>query len=251
MGEDTTTTRSVDRMVHTAMAVAQGAGMVAFAGLVASSSDRRTARWWAASAATASVLPYVAAVARHRPYSLDRNGLGRWLVDSTWSAPNTFAGTLFLAHQRSRGNAIRPDRTTGSGTLDLERAAIGGYATTVGIVVAGSRPRLDAHERVHVTQQRLLGPLYGPLVVLDYARLIAFPTWWRRHDHDAAPIIGPSSYLQRGVYRRVWHERWAYSVAPAGSPPLSLRQVLSPVTGRLRGRRPTNRAEWAQQDSNL
>jgi hypothetical protein len=233
------------------MAVAQGAGLVAFACLVSSSSRRRGAPIAAGAAASAAVIPYAAVVARHRPYPLDRRGVGRWLVDSTWSAPNTLAGALFLAHQRARGNSVRPDRTAGSGTIDLARAAIGGYATTVGIVVAGSRPRLDPHERVHITQQRMLGPFYGPLVVLDYLRLIVVPTWWRDHDHDTAPIVGPTSYLQRGVYRRVWHERWAYSVAPAGSPPLSMRQILAPLTVRLRRRRSGAVSEWAQQDSNL
>jgi hypothetical protein len=215
------------------LALVQGTALATFGGLVAASTRRRGAALVGVATTAAVVAPYVAAVARHRPYATDLTGLTRWAVDSTWSAPNTLAGALFFAHQRGRGNAIRPERTTGSGTVDLSRAAIAGYATTVGVVVAGSRPRLDAHEQVHVTQQRVLGPLYGPLVVADYARLICAPTWWRHHDHDGAPIVSLATYLQRGVYRRVWHERWAYAVAPAGSPLLTVRQTVEPVVRRL------------------
>ena len=235
------------------LAVAQGASLATFGGLVAASTRRRGAALAGAAVTAAAVAPYVAAVARHQPYATGAQGLVRWAVDSTWSAPNTLSGALFFLHQRGRGNDIRHERTLGSGTLDLSRAAIAGYATTVGVVVAGSRPRLDAHEQVHVTQQRVLGPFYGPLVVVDYARLICVPTWWRRHDHDGAPIVSPSTYLQRGVYRRVWHERWAYAIAPAGSPVLTVRQTVRPVLRRLRrgSRAEGTGTEWAQQDSNL
>lgn len=231
----------------TVLAVGQGAALAAIGGVVGASTRRRGGALVGAAVAAIATAPYVAAVRRHRPYSFDGPGLARWAVDSTWSAPNTLAGALFFLLQRARGNTVRPDRTTGTGTVDLGRAAIRGYATTVGTVIAGSRPRIDAHERVHVTQERLFGPLYGPLVALDYARLILVPTWWRRHDHVATPIADPRAYLQRGVYPRVWHERWAYSVAPSGSPMLAWRQALRPVLGR-RGERA---GEWAQQDSNL
>lgn len=208
-------------------AAVQWAGLSAAAGLVAGvASGRRGAAVVGAAVAGALTAPYAVAVARHRPYSADLLGAGRWVVDSTWSAPNTLAGALFFLHQRLRGNQVRSERTRGSGTIDLAGQAIAGYATTVGNVVAGSRSRVDAHERVHVTQERVLGPLYGPLVVLDYLRLIAVPTWWRGHDHEATPITGPRSYLQRGVYPRVWHERWAYAVAPAGSAPLGLAATV-------------------------
>ncbi len=229
------------------LAAGQGAAFAAIGAAIGASARRRGGAALGAAVAAAATAPYVSAVRRHRPYSFDAPGLARWVIDSTWSAPNTFAGALFFLHQRARGNTVRPDRTTGTGTIDLERAAIRGYATTVGTVISGSRPRLDAHERVHVTQERLFGPLYGPLVALDYARLILVPTWWRRHDHAATPIVDPRTYLQRGVYPRVWHERWAYSVAPAGSPSLTWRHALRPLLGRSGD----GADEWAQQDSNL
>lgn len=219
--------------VGVALAALQWASLAGLGGLVAGvASGRRALAVAGTVAAGAATAPYAAAVARHRPYSANALGVARWLVDSTWSAPNTLAGALFFAHQRARGNRLRPARTRGSGTVDLARQAIPGYATTVGTVVAGSRERVDAHERVHISQERVLGPLYGPLVVLDYVRLIAVPTWWRHHDHESSPITGPRAYLQRGVYPRVWHERWAYRVAPAGSAPLTLAATVGPLVRR-------------------
>ncbi len=250
--------RALARTVGVALAALQWTSLAALGGLVAGvASGRRDLAVVGTAVAGAVSAPYAAAVARHRPYSLDALGAARWLVDSTWSAPNTLAGALFFAHQRARGNRVRPARTRGSGTVDLARQAIPGFATTVGTVVAGSRERIDAHERVHVSQERVLGPFYGPLVALDYLRLIALPTWWRRHDHESSPITGPRTYLQRGVYPRVWHERWAYGVAPAGSAPLTLAATVAPLVRRRTrdARQPAGRAagwwEWAQQDSNL
>jgi hypothetical protein len=221
--------------------------MASLGALVAGLSGGRRAAVVGGALTAVATAPYVRTVAHHRPYGLDATNLGRWVVDSTWSVPNTTAGALFLLHQRMRGNVVRTSRTTGSGTVDLAEAAIAGYATTVGTVIAGSRPRLDAHERVHVTQERLFGPFYGPLVVADYLRLICIPTWWTHHDHDRYPVVDVGTYLRRGVYPRVWHERWAYAVAPVGSRPLTLGGVLRPVVAHLRRRR----SEWAQQDSNL
>lgn len=166
------------------------------------------------AALTASVaLPYAGAVARNEPYPPGPIGRRWWLLDSTWSAPNTLAGAVFLLHQRRRGNAEVPDRSRGSGSLWLSERAIPGYATTIGIVKAGSNDRVDAHEDVHVQQARLLGPLYLPLVGLDYVLATVLPFWLLDPDARAA-IRRPSDFFIRGVYREVWHERWAYALQP-------------------------------------
>ncbi|MBK5222631.1 MAG: glycine zipper family protein [Acidimicrobiia bacterium] len=171
----------------------------------------------AASVATVAMAPYGASVARHRPYTATPAGAWRWFVDSTWSAPNTLAGAVFHHHQWLRGNRGVPARSTGSGTLWLEQPAIAGYATTVGIVKAGSNDRVDAHEDVHVLQARLLGPLYLPLVAAHYAVATVFPYWLLRRSGQRPPMRTVRDYLHEGVYHEVWHERWAYAVAPTTS----------------------------------
>lgn len=215
------------------LAALQAALVVGAVGVAAA--DRRGRRAGLVAAATTSTVavPYAAAVARLGPYESSGRGLARWLVDSTWSAPNTLAGAVFYLWERARGNAERPERCCGTGSIWLERPAIAGYATTIGIVKAGSSERIDAHEEVHVRQARLLGPLYLPLVALDFVLATVLPFWlWER---DRPPITGIRDYFHRGVYRAVWHERWAYAVAPTDRRP-------PPVV---------DGAEWAQQDSNL
>lgn len=195
-------------------AVAQGALLVAFG----AAAGRGLSRSWRGGAigtavATGLAVPYAAAVARHAPYADDPTGRRRWLVDSTWSALNTLAGAAFLLQQRATGNVGLPERSRGSGSIWLEHQAIPGYATTVGIVKAGTDERLDAHEEVHVLQARLLGPFYLPLVGLDYVLATVLPFWLLGRDDDAAPIRTVRDYFLRGVYREVWHERWAYAAA--------------------------------------
>jgi hypothetical protein len=197
-----------------AAAVAQGALMVAVGAAAGAATRRRGARVVGGAVAALVGGPYAAAVARHAPYERSRRGGVQWLVDSSWSAPNTVAGAVFLAHQRAVGNPELPDRSRGSGSIWLERSAVPGYATTIGIVKAGSSDRVDAHEDVHVLQARLLGPLYLPLVALDYVLATLFPFWLRHRAPPAAPIRSVRDYFHRGVYREVWHERWAYAAAP-------------------------------------
>ena len=189
--------------------------MLVALGTLAGTATRRRGGRLVGGALTALVAgPYADAVARHAPYAHTRQVAVRWLVDSTWSAPNTLAGALFLAHQRALDNPERPDRSRSSGSIWLERSAVRGYATTIGIVKAGSSERIDAREDVHVLQARLLGPLYVPLVALDFVLATVFPFWLRHRAPPAAPIRSVRDYFHRGVYREVWHERWAYAAAP-------------------------------------
>lgn len=195
-------------------AVVQGAALVAGGVALGHLTRRRGAAVAAGLAVAAVAVPYAAAVSRHDPYPRTVDGARRWLIDATWSAPNTLAGAAFLLHQRRRGNVERPDRSRGSGSLWLERSAVPGFATTIGIVKAGSNDRVDAHEDVHVHQARLLGPAYLPLVALDYVLATLFPFWLLDRRRHGPPIRTVSDYFLRGVYREVWHERWAYAAQP-------------------------------------
>ena len=153
-----------------------------------------------------------------RPY--DRSALRGWLrylVDCTWSLPNTLAGALFLTVNLAVHNRVERDRSRGSGCIHLVRGIIPGFATTIGTVVAGAGPRIERHERLHVTQARAFGPLYLPLVAANYVVATVLPYWLLYHDRRNRPIRSVRDYFMRGVYPHTWHEQWAYAVE--GTPP--------------------------------
>lgn len=148
-------------------------------------------------------------VARCRPYAAGWQGGALLAVDVTWSALNTWAGALFLALARARGNEVEVERSAGSARVHLADPAISGYATTVGMVVAGCSPRLESHEQVHVFQARLLGPLYLPLVGLGFVVATVLP-YWLISARARSRVRDLSSYFVAGVYPHTWHEWWAY-----------------------------------------
>lgn len=164
---------------------------------------------------SAIAVPYAFVVRKHRPYALSLRGVSQWFVDATWSAPNTVAGALFYAVERLRGNGPDQAKSHHSGSIHLTDQAITGYATTVGIVKAGSNDQVDAHENVHVFQARLLGPFYLPLVAANYALATVFPYWLRSYRRTNPPIRDLRTYFHQGVYHATWHERWAYARAPS------------------------------------
>ncbi len=101
-----------------------------------------------------------------------------------WALPNTLIGVLILPLALFRGGRVRRV----SGVLEVDGPAIawllrrgvplagGAAAMTLGHVVLGRHPtdlqRTRAHERVHVRQAELLGPLFIPAYLL--AGLIAW-----------------------------------------------------------------------------
>lgn len=170
----------------------------------------------AAVGAAASLPPawrYVAALRACRPYMPDASGRALAVLDATWAGPTTFAGAWFLLLLEARGNRIDAGRSSGAGLVHLCDQAIPGYATTVGVVTAGCSPRVEAHERVHVLQARLFGPLYLPLVGLGWVVATLLPYWLLRPRARAA-VTSVRTYFVRGVYPHTWHEWWAYRVAP-------------------------------------
>jgi hypothetical protein len=153
------------------------------------------------------------AVARCRPYPADRRGAASAAIDVTWGALNAWAASLFALVLSARGNRLDVERSRGSGLVHFCDQAIAGYATTIGIVTAGCSPRVEAHERVHVLQARLLGPLYLPLVGLGFVVATVLP-YWLASSSVRCQVRDVRSYFVRGVYRNTWHEWWAYRVAP-------------------------------------
>ena len=159
----------------------------------------------------------VGLIARVRPYRPGGRGLGAATVDLTWSAVNTWAASLFALVLSVRGNRPEPDRSRHSGLVHFCDPAIAGYATTVGIVTAGCSARLEAHERVHVLQARIFGPLYLPLVGLGFVVTTAVP-YWMLSASARRGVRDLRSYFVRGVYPHTWHEWWAYRSAPTTAP---------------------------------
>jgi hypothetical protein len=159
-------------------------------------------------------IPFGRAVVQGRPYA---GGMGAWrcLIDATWSSLNTWAGALYYALHRVRGNPHDLARSAGRGSIWLTRGVTARYATTIGTVKAGCNDRLDAHEEVHVLQARIFGPFYLPLVALNYVIATIIPYWLLFYDKQRYPITGFASYFHNGVYPHVWNELWAYRATRA------------------------------------
>jgi hypothetical protein len=144
-------------------------------------------------------------------------GLSVYVIDHTWSGVNTLAGAMFLLVALALGSRLDLAATRGSNRIGMAEGVLPGYATTIGIVQAGTGRRVDRHEAVHILQARIFGPAYLPLVVAGYVLATVLPYWLIYHDRRSQPITGFGAYFHRGVYPHTWHEEWAYRVQ--GTPP--------------------------------
>ncbi|NES27261.1 glycine zipper family protein [Micromonospora terminaliae] len=161
--------------------------------------------------------PFGWAVASAGTYAADAKGIVLFVVDHTWSLLNTLAGALYLTLHLVFGHQLDRAVSQASGRVNLVEGVSPRYATTIGTVCAGSSPGIQRHEDVHVLQARLLGPLYLPLVALNFALFTIAPVWLLWHDHSNAPINRFTRYFEIGVYPHVWNEAIAYRVQ--GTPP--------------------------------
>ncbi|SBT42080.1 glycine zipper family protein [Micromonospora narathiwatensis] len=161
--------------------------------------------------------PFGWAVAAAGTYGADPKGIFRFVVDHTWSLLNTVAGAIYLAPHLIVGHQLDRVVSQGSGRVNVVEGVSPRYATTIGTVCAGSSPRIQRHEDVHILQARLLGPLYLPLVGLNYVLFTIAPVWLLWHDHVNAPINRFTRYFEIGVYPHVWNEAIAYRIQ--GTPP--------------------------------
>lgn len=142
-------------------------------------------------------------------------GVKGWLllvVDYTWSLPNTIIGSLYLAINFMLGNRLDLAQSRHRSSLVLSNGIFAGFATTLGPVEAGTNEHIADHEYVHVLQARIFGPLYIPLILLNYPIATILPYWWLYHDHVGHPITSFRDYFMKGVYPHIWHEEWAYKV---------------------------------------
>jgi hypothetical protein len=103
-----------------------------------------------------------------------------------WAMPNTLlglvVGALTFQTPRIHGGAIVFDRGTRGVTWLLR--AMNRTAMTLGFVIVSSAPvegRLLAHERHHVRQSMLWGPLFVPVYLA-----LAIPFGYRRHPMERA-----------------------------------------------------------------
>ncbi|MFE9689315.1 glycine zipper family protein [Micromonospora sp. NPDC005806] len=161
--------------------------------------------------------PFGWAVAAAGTYGADAKGILLFVVDHTWSLLNTAVGALYLALHLVFGHQLDRVISQASGRVNVVEGVSPRYATTIGTVCAGSRPGIQRHEDVHILQARLLGPLYLPLVMLNYVLFTIAPVWLLWHDHTNAPINRFTRYFEIGVYPHVWNEVIAYRIQ--GTPP--------------------------------
>jgi hypothetical protein len=156
-----------------------------------------------------AAIPFGRAVIQGVPYQ-GAQGVARCIVDASWSSLNTWAGAIYYGVHRLTGNTHELTKSAGKGSIWLKKGVVPKYATTIGIVKAGSSDDIDAHEEIHIFQARLFGPLYIPLVVLNYIVATIIPYWLLFRDKERYPITGFASYFENGVYPHVWNELWAY-----------------------------------------
>ncbi len=135
-----------------------------------------------------------------------------FIVDHTWSMINTAAGAVYLAGNLVFGNRIDRNESRHTGAVQLANGIFPGYLTTIGTVIAGVDQPVHAHEHGHVMQARIFGPLYLPLVIVNYVIATIAPYWLLYHDRVKYPINSVRAYFLDGVYPHVWNEAWCYSV---------------------------------------
>ena len=137
----------------------------------------------------------------------------KFILDNTWSVLNSLAGSIYQLVNLIIFNPIT-QTGAGTGTVVHRRGIIPGYATTIGQVIASEDPGVQDHERLHVLQARIFGPLYIPLVMASYVIGTIIPYWLLFHNHQRWPITGFGTYFINGVYPHAWNEEWAYRACP-------------------------------------
>lgn len=152
------------------------------------------------------------AIVSARSYDASPLGVITYLVDHTWSLPNTVVGAIYLTFNLLFGNRIERTYSQHSGCVHLVNGIFPGYLTTIGTVIAGVDPSVHNHEHGHILQARVFGPSYIPLVVLNYVIAAVLPYWLFFHDRVRYPINSFGAYFLDGVYPHTWNEEWCYRV---------------------------------------
>lgn len=184
--------------------------LVGAAALLGSLAGGGTGAWLGAGIGLVVGCVFGYALASARVYGVCARGVFAFLVDHSWSLPNTAVGAVFLTLNLLFGNRLDRDHSRHSSCVHLTNGVLPGYLTTVGTVIAGVHPPSHAHEHGHVLQARIFGPLYLPLVAVSYIVVTLLPYWLIFHDRGRYPIRGVGAYFLQGVYPHTWHEEWCY-----------------------------------------
>jgi len=166
-------------------------------------------------------------------------GVAAFVVDSTWSLPNTAAGVALHGASAVRGDggyvdglSRRRNRHVYARGFTLRR----GFALSMGNVVTGAgdvdgesprgarrRQLVERHEGLHIRQARTLGPLF-PLLYAGWmlgGALYGTVLWVRHRDEPWSRLVESAAYYRNpfevAAYRRdgVW-------------PPSRLHPLLAP-----------------------
>lgn len=163
-------------------------------------------------------------------YDLDTpKGWGTLLVDMTWSLPNTVWGFVL-------GNLIfwfvgSPSKadTSGETWVVFQPRSSSGFGHSVlqthGTLNLGGAGQ---HEKLHLLQARLFGPLFLPLYLAFYAMTSIIQVLWTAtlgwillvaKVRDKAPLQPPAKSVVKGFFGWIYYatlfELWAYH---AGNP---------------------------------
>ncbi len=141
--------------------------------------------------------------------SYDWGSAKGWLaftLDNTWSLFNSFVASAFSTANIGH-NEIDDGQSKNSNTLYFSGQWFSPYDTTLGNVVVGTN--VPDHERRHVWQARLFGPIYIPGVIASYEIATVLP-YWLLYGHCS--VTGFWSYFSQGVYPNTLNELDAYRV---------------------------------------
>jgi len=164
-----------------------------------------------------------------RAYDLSSQiGVLALLVDLTWSLPNTIAGFIL-------GNLIyiffgNPSRSQSEsqGWISYKARGTSGFGVdvlqTIGTVNIGGAGK---HERVHLTQARIFGPLFIPIVIVSYIITGAIQILFTitigailkaTGTRDTAYLRPPAGSAVKGFFGWIYYatvfELWAYATEP-------------------------------------
>lgn len=152
-------------------------------------------------------------------------GWGEMLIDLTWSLPNTVFGFLFgnLIYIFF-GNPSRSDSRDAGWIVFQPRSSTGfgnNVLQTLGTVNIGGAGQ---HEKMHLLQARIFGPLYLPLIALSYVVTFLIQLLWTitlgwilwLANARPKPYLEPPASSAVGgffgwIYYYTPHELWAYA----------------------------------------
>jgi hypothetical protein len=156
-------------------------------------------------------------------YDLDRPlGWIQLLVDMTWSLPNTIFGFVFgnLIYLIKTGSTPSGADSRGAGWI-VYQGSFGGTLQTLGTVNLGGA---GDHERMHLLQARIFGPLYLAIFGLNYVVNFLLQSLWTitlgallsaLKLRQSACFQPPATSAVKGFWGWIYYanlfELWAYS----------------------------------------